>query len=148
MPKVNVVDRKDCLSFADLTKSQKTFVVRLMELHPEYKTETDLGWKQLHAAYFEMRDQRSATNEKIGCPIWIQKANIVGRGTYQMPWPTAQELSDFQNAKSAPKAPAAKVQKAAAGKKRLEKLLETKQAVQDSDVEDFNKILKDAGIEV
>lgn len=144
------------LNFADLTKSQKTFVVRTLEKFPEYRTEETLGAKQIHSAYYSMKDERSSSGEKIGYPNWLQNKNRVGRGTYQMPWPTDAELSDF--AQSSVKQPKVKAVKAVKTKpvttdeetlamSRLQKIVD-ESPVYDEDVEDFNQILRENGIEV
>jgi hypothetical protein len=140
------------LKFSDLTKSQKTFIVRTLELFPEYRSEKTLGAKQIHASYYKMKDQRGSTNEKLGYPNWLQNANRVGRGEYQMPWPTDAELSTFaQGSVKQPKVKAVKVAKTVATKQeaasRLQKIVE-ESPVYDDDVEDFNQILRENGIEV
>lgn len=142
--------------FADLSKAQKAFCVRILDVCPQYKTKKDLTWKELLAGYFLLKEQRGSTGEKLGFPMWLQKTNIVGRGTYQMPWPTDKELSEYVAAKSAPKAVKVKqpkvvkvkTPKATAPKKtRLEQIVEESPA-HEQDVEDFNAILRENGIEV
>ena len=142
------------LKFADLTKSQKTFIVRTLELFPEYRTEKTLGAKQIHASYYKMKDSRSSSGEKLGYPNWLQNNNRVGRGQYEMPWPTDAELSTF--AQPAPaKQPKAKVVKTpktknsdvSLEKSRLQSIIDDSVA-HDEDVEDFNAILRENGIEV
>ncbi len=140
------------LKFSDLTKSQKTFVVRTLELFPEYRSEKTLGAKQIHASYYKMKDERGSTGEKLGYPNWLQSKNRVGRGEYQMPWPTDAELSAFaQGSVKQPKVKAVKVAKAVVSKQesasRLQKIVE-ESPVYDDDVEDFNQILRENGIEV
>lgn len=157
--------------FADLSKAQKQFCVRILDVCPQYRKQKDLTWKELLAGYFLLKDQRKQTGEKIGFPMWLQKTNIVGRGTYQMPWPTDKELSDYVAAKTAPKAakqpkvakvkvakvkatkpvakskPAAPVADANLGKSRLQSIIDDS-ASHDADEEDFNQILRENGIEV
>lgn len=156
------------LKFADLSKSQKTFIVRMLDQFPAYASEKTLNAKQIHAAYFKLKDSRSKTGEKLGYPNWLQNKNRVDRGTYQMPWPTQKELSDYAAAKSAPKAVKTKAVKVikvkvakvkqpkavktvakpkASDQTRLEKLIDESETV-DQDVEDFNQILRENGIEV
>jgi hypothetical protein len=144
------------LKFADLTKSQKTFVVRTLELFPEYRSEKTLGAKQIHASYFKMKDERGSTGEKLGYPNWLQSNNRVGRGQYQMPWPSDSELSAFaQGSVKQPKVKAVKVVKTKKvhstqdqdSMSRLQKIVE-ESPVYDEDVEDFNQILRENGIEV
>jgi len=147
------------LKFADLTKSQKQFIVRTLEKFPEYKTEKTLGAKQIHAAYYAMKDERGATAEKLGYPNWLQSKNRVGRGTYQMPWPTDSELSKFAQGVATPKQPKAVAVKSV---KTSVKKVESDSDVEvsrlqsiindsvefDEDVEDFNQVLRENGIEV
>jgi len=144
------------LKFADLTKSQKTFIVRTLELFPEYRSEKTLGAKQIHASYYKMKDSRSASGEKLGYPNWLQTSNRVGRGQYEMPWPTDKQLSDFaQSAAPQPKVKAVKTPKTknatstdvALEKSRLQKIVD-ESFVEDEEVEDFNQILRENGIEV
>jgi hypothetical protein len=152
------------LKFKDLSKSQKDFIVRTLEKFPEYRTEKTLGAKQIHASYYALKDERGASGEKLGYPNWLQKENRVGRGTYEMPWPTASELSDYAKpvvAKTKAKVTTAKVVKTKKVAKvtkakpatdlsestRLEKIIDDSVGV-DEDVEDFNQILRDNGIEV
>lgn len=87
------------LKFKDLTKSQKQFIVRTIENFPQFYKERTLGAKQIHASYYKMKDERSATGEKLGYPNWLQTNNRVGRGTYQMPWPTETELAAVSKVK-------------------------------------------------
>jgi hypothetical protein len=143
------------LKFADLTKSQKTFIVRTLELFPEYRSEKTLGAKQIHAAYYKMKDSRSASGEKLGYPNWLQSSNRVGRGQYEMPWPTDAQLSSFAQ----PAQPKTKIVKTPKAKKvsvktdteleqsRLQKIVD-ESYIEDEEVEDFNQILRENGIEV
>ena len=157
------------LKFADLTLSQKRFVVALLEANPQYKKDPQITLKECAAFYYEMRDQRTgAKGEKIGYPNWLFNKNKVERGVYQVPVPTATELTAFAKevaAKAAPKA-TAKAAKATAAKvvkvkpvkaaapaektlegTRLQKVIDESIAM-DDEVEDFNQILRENGIEV
>ena len=122
--------------------------------------------------YYTLRDTRTgAKNEKIGYPNWLFNKNKVERGVYQLPVPTATELSDYQkelDAKLNPvvkaKAKVAKLAKAKTvkvktskpakvqkeekmEKSKLQKIIDDSVNV-DDDVEDFNQILKENGITV
>lgn len=145
--------------FADLTKAQKTFVVRFMEVCPEMRSQKTVTFKDLLKGFELLKEQRGTTGEKLGFPLWLQKTNLVDRGTYQMPWPNATELSAYAAEKTAPKAvkvaktPAVKAPKAVKAAKavsntgRLQRIIDESPA-HDEDVEDFNQILRDNGIEV
>jgi hypothetical protein len=159
------------LKFTDLTLSQKRFVVGLLEANPQYKKTPQITLKECAAFYYEMRDQRTgAKGEKIGYPNWLFNKNKVERGVYQVPVPNATELAAFTKevaAKAAPKATAkaakatkakvvkvktAKVAPAPTAEKtldgtRLQKVIDESIAM-DDEVEDFNQILRDNGIEV
>ena len=162
------------LKFADLSLSQKRFVVALLEANPSYKKTPQITLKECAAFYYEMRDQRTgAKGEKIGYPNWLFNKNKVERGVYQLPVPNATELSAYAKevaAKAAPKATAKAVKatktkvvnvKAKAPAKaaktvvssekmeesRLQKIIDDSIPV-DDEVEDFNQILRDNGIEV
>lgn len=159
------------LKFADLTLSQKRFVVALLEANPQFKKTPQITLKECAAFYYEMRDQRTGTKgEKIGYPNWLFNKNKVERGVYQVPVPNATEMTAFTKevaAKAAPKAtakaakataakvvkvktakaaPAPKVEKTLEGT-RLQKVIDESISM-DDEVEDFNQILRENGIEV
>jgi hypothetical protein len=116
--------------------------------------------------------------EKVGYPNWLYNKNKVSRGVYQLPVPTDAELSKFAQdlaAKTNPvKTAKTKVAKLAKAKiinvkqkstaeapastsidaendsveaSRLAKIIEDSEPF-DADVEDFNRILRENGIEV
>jgi hypothetical protein len=146
------------LKFNDLTNSQKTFIVRTLEQFPEYRKQETLGAKDIHASYYKMKDSRSNNGEKLGYPNWLQNKNRVGRGTYQMPWPTDAELSSFAKGLVAqPKIKAVKTAKVKSSvktkevefeKSRLQSIIDDSPVENDADYEDFNQILRENGIEV
>jgi hypothetical protein len=161
------------LKFANLSLAQKRFVVSVLESNPQYKKDPQITLKECAAIYYALRDTRTgAKNEKIGYPNWLFNKNKVERGVYQLPVPTDTELSAYQkelDAKlTAPVAKAkAKVAKLAKAKTvtvktpkvkaekaeaeiesgRLQKIIDESEYI-DEDVEDFNQILRENGIEV
>ena len=165
------------LKFSALTLAQKRFVVAAIESNPSYKKDPKITLKECSALYDAVRATRTGSKgEKIGYPNWLFAANKIERGVYQLPVPTAAELSAYQqelDAKLNPvakaKAKVAKLQKAKVIKtkpvkakkvaatateneseisgSRLSRIIEESEAV-DSDVEDFNEILRQNGIEV
>lgn len=159
------------LKFANLTLAQKRFVVSFIEAHPKADKVT---LKECSAHYDAVRLARTgAKGEKIGYPNWLFNKNKIERGVYQLPLPTAVELSAFQqelDAKRNPVAKAkAKVAKLAKAKvvkvkpvktapvaevedediseDRLSRIIDESEPF-DQDVEDFNQILRENGIEV
>lgn len=130
------------LKFTDLTKSQKNFIVRTLEIFPEYYSEKNLTAKQIHAAYYKLKDDRSSTGEKLGYPNWLQNKNRVGRGEYKMPWPTESELKSVSQVK------VPKVKETEASK--LQKIIDESPEfeVETQSDEDFMKELRDNGINV
>ena len=161
------------LKFANLSLSQKRFVVAVLESNPQYKKDPQITLKECAAIYYTLRDQRTgAKGEKIGYPNWLFNKNKVERGVYQLPVPTdtelaayAKEIADKQTAPVAKaKAKVAKLAKAKTVKvktekvvaeqeeaevdsSRLQKIIDESEYV-DEDVEDFNEILRQNGIEV
>ena len=161
------------LKFANLTLSQKRFVVSVLETNKQYKKDGRITLKECASIYYTLRDQRTgAKNEKIGYPNWLINKNKVERGVYQLPQPTesdmtaySKELADKQTPKvTKAKAKVAKLAKAKTVKvkapkqveaqktdalesSRLQKIIDDSIPV-DDDVEDFNEILKQNGIEV
>lgn len=160
------------LKFTNLSLAQKRFVVAVMESNPHYKKDPQITLKECAAIYNTLRDQRTgSTQEKIGYPNWLFNKNKVERGVYQLPIPTPQQLSEYQQelaSKLTPvakaKAKVAKVQKAKTVMVKTDKVesvekeeqLETSRLQQivdesieyDADMEDFNQILKENGIEI
>jgi hypothetical protein len=167
------------LKFSSLTLAQKRFVVAAIESNPSYNKNPQITLKECSALYDSVRLARTGTKgEKIGYPNWLFAANKVERGVYQLPIPTAAELSAYQqelDAKLNPvKKAKAKVAKLAQAKvvktkpvkakkvvaktaedeseveisgSRLNRIIE-ESAEYDQDVEDFNAILRENGIEV
>ena len=159
------------LKFANLSMSQKKFVVSVIESNPQYKKNPQITLKECASIYYTLRDQRTGVKgEKIGYPNWLFNKNKVERGVYQLPVPTAVELSQFAKdsavkpAKAKPvKVAKVKVVKAPAKKavavktpvakednmeiSRLQKIIDDSVEV-DSDTEDFNAILRENGIQV
>ena len=161
------------LKFNALSLSQKRFVVAVIESNPQYKKSPQITLKECAALYYTLRDQRTGSKgEKIGYPNWLFNANKVERGVYQLPVPTDAELSAFAKElatkQTAPvtkaKAKVAKLQQAKVVKtktvaktltqqqdkmeaSRLQRIIE-ESVDTDSDVEDFNAILRENGIVV
>lgn len=163
------------LKFANLTLAQKRFVVAAIESNPAYNKNPQITLKECSALYDAVRLARTgAKGEKIGYPNWLFAKNKVERGVYQLPIPTPAELSAYQqelDAKLHPVAKAkAKVAKLAKAKvvkvkapkvapvatdedeaevseDRLMRIISESEPF-DQDVEDFNQILRENGIEV
>ena len=164
------------LKFASLSLAQKRFVVSMIEANPSLRDNPKVTLKDCSAHYNDMAAKRDTTGVKLGVPNWLFKANKVERGVYQLPVPNELELAQYEkelSLKSTPKAvkakapKVAKVVKAKAPAKkvapvaatevdedeveisgsRLEKIISESEYV-DEDVEDFNEILRQNGIEV
>lgn len=134
------------LKFNDLSKSQKKCIIALIEANPALKTTGQISLKEVVAITQDLAAKRSAGAPKIGYPNWLFKHNKLERGMYELPLPTEQDLSDYaQGSVKQPKVKAVKSKVAAAT--RLEKIVESS-PVHTQDVEDFNAILRENGIEV
>jgi hypothetical protein len=161
------------LKFANLSLSQKRFVVAVLESNPQYKKAPQITLKECAAIYYAIRDTRTgAKNEKIGYPNWLFNKNKIERGVYQLPVPTDAELSAYTKELADKLTPAvakakAKVVKLAKAKTvkvktaktpavaKEEKMEKSRlQAIVDESVEfddeteDFNAILRENGITV
>lgn len=159
------------LKFANLSLAQKRFVVAVLESNTQYKTAPQITLKECAAIYYTLRDQRTGSKgEKIGYPNWLFNKNKVERGVYQLPVPTEAEMSAYTKevaAKSVAPVAKAKAKVAKLAKAKVVKVkptpkvaktesLETSRLQQiiddsvpmDDDVEDFNQILRENGIEV
>jgi hypothetical protein len=164
------------LKFASLSLAQKRFVVSMIEANPSVRTNSKVTLKDCSAHYNAMAAERDSTGIKLGVPNWLFKANKIDRGVYQLPIPNALELTQYEKElaqKSTPKVAktkavkVAKVVKAKAPAKkvvapvatdvdedeveisgsRLNKIIAESEFI-DEDVEDFNEILRQNGIEV
>lgn len=164
------------LKFSTLTLAQKRFIVAVIEHDPSVKQSKTITLKQCGEVYDNLRaDRQGAKGEKIGYPNWLFKVNKVSRGVYGVPVPTDAELSAFAKELADKQTPAvakakAKVAKLAKAKVLKVKPVKTKAVVEDEseeeisgsrlnriieesaeydqDVEDFNAILRENGIEV
>jgi hypothetical protein len=160
------------LKFANLTLSQKRFVVAVLESNKQYKKDPQITLKECAAIYYSIRDQRTgAKGEKIGYPNWLFNKNKIERGVYQLPVPTDAELSAYAKElaeKNTPKVAKAKAKVAKLAKaktvkvkapaksvakedsmemSRLQKIVDESADFND-DAEDFNAILRENGITV
>lgn len=161
------------LKFASLSTSQKKCVVALMEADANIvKNAGKISLKEVVAITQELASKRDSGAPKIGYPNWLFKNNKLERGLYQLPLPNELELSQYAKEiadKNTPKvakakAKVAKLQQAKVVKvktpakkaevaeaelesSRLQKVIADSEYV-DEDVEDFNQILRENGIEI
>lgn len=153
------------LKFADLSLSQKKCVVALIEAQPSLKKTGKISLKEVVTITQDLATKRASGAPKIGYPNWLFKSNKVERGLYQLPVPTDKELSDYAQNSVKPTAVKQKVAKVktakvktvakkttqkadpALEKSRLQSIIDDSVA-HDEDVEDFNAILRENGIEV
>ena len=153
------------LKFADLSLSQKKCVVALIEAQPSLKKLGKISLKEVVTITQDLANKRASGAPKIGYPNWLFKSNKVERGLYQLPVPTDKELSDYAQNSVKPTAVKQKVAKVktakvktvakkttqkadpALEKSRLQSIIDDSVA-HDEDVEDFNAILRENGIEV
>ena len=149
------------LKFASLSLSQKKCVIALIEANPSLTKDGKISLKEVVAITQDLASKRASGAPKIGYPNWLFKSNKVERGLYQLPLPTEKELSDYakDSTPTAVKQKIAKVKTAkvktvakttqdtALEKSRLQSIIDDSVA-HDEDVEDFNAILRENGIEV
>lgn len=158
------------LKFADLSMAQKKCVVALIEADSTLTKTGKITLKEVSTITQALAAKRAQGATKIGYPNWLFKANKLEKGLYQLPLPTAKELSTYQQAVEAKASPvkAAKVKVAKLAKvkaikaqrktdvtnededisgSRLTRIIAESEPY-DADVEDFNAILRENGIEV
>ena len=158
------------LKFADLSMAQKKCVVALIEADSTLTKTGKITLKEVSAITQKLAAKRAQGATKIGYPNWLFKANKLEKGLYQLPLPTAKELSAYQQAVESKANPvkAAKVKVAKLTKvktikaqaksvttdededisgTRLNRIIAESEPY-DADVEDFNAILRENGIEV
>lgn len=162
------------LKFADLTMAQKKCVVALIEADSTLTKTGKITLKQVSTITQDLASKRTQGATKIGYPNWLFKTNKIEKGLYQLPLPTAKELSAYQQAVESKANPvkAAKVKVAKLAKVKAVKAQAKAKPVKaqtdededisgsrlnriiaesdpyDQDVEDFNAILRENGIEV
>ncbi len=160
------------LKFADLSMAQKKCVVALIEADTTLTKTGKITLKEVSSITQDLASKRTQGAAKIGYPNWLFKANKLEKGLYQLPLPTAKELSAYQQAVESKANPvkAAKVKVAKLAKvktikakaktvkpaedgdedisgSRLNRIIAESEPY-DQDVEDFNAILRENGIEV
>jgi len=157
------------LKFADLSMAQKKCVVALIEADSTLTKTGKITLKEVSTITQALAAKRAQGATKIGYPNWLFKANKLEKGLYQLPLPTAKELSAYQQAVESKANPvkAAKVKVAKLTKvktikaqaksvttededisgTRLTRIIAESEPF-DQDVEDFNAILRENGIEV
>ena len=158
------------LKFADLSMAQKKCVVALIEADTTLTKTGKITLKEVSSITQDLASKRTQGAAKIGYPNWLFKANKLEKGLYQLPLPTAKELSAYQQAVESKANPvkAAKVKVAKLTKvktikaqaksvttnededisgTRLNRIIAESEPY-DQDVEDFNAILRENGIEV
>jgi len=158
------------LKFADLSMAQKKCVVALIEADSTLTKTGKITLKEVSTITQALAAKRAQGATKIGYPNWLFKANKLEKGLYQLPLPTAKELSAYQqaveskaNPVKAAKVKVAKLTKVKAIKakvkadasnededisgSRLNRIIAESEPY-DADVEDFNAILRENGIEV
>jgi len=148
------------LKFIDLSMAQKKCVVALIEAQPALKKTGKISLKEVVAITQDLALKRSVGAPKIGYPNWLFKTNKIERGLYQLPVPTETELSNYvkdlnnkpASGKIVKNKKVVKVVKKTTATDlsettRLEKIINDSVEV-DEDVEDFNQILRENGIEV
>ena len=160
------------LNFADLSFSQKKFVVSVVEFYPQFKEDCNITLKQVVEITQDWAKNRENGSPKVGYPNWMFKSNKLDKGVYQLPLPTEDELEAYAeevDAKANPvKRARAKVAKLQNAKKVMvnektlaigEELSEDESRLQaiigETDEYDltlsddeFNSILSGVGIEV
>lgn len=158
------------LKFADLSMAQKKCVVALIEADSTLTKTGKITLKEVSTITQNLAAKRAQGATKIGYPNWLFKSNKLEKGLYQLPLPTAKELSAYQqavetkaNPVKAAKVKVAKLTKVKAIKakvkadatnededisgSRLNRIIAESEPY-DADVEDFNAILRENGIEV
>ena len=160
------------LKFADLSFSQKKFVVSVVENFPEFKKDSNITLKQVVEITQDWAKNRANGAPKVGYPNWMFKANKLEKGLYQLPVPSADELNAYAEeaeAKANPvKRARAKIAKLQSAKKvmlndktvalsdelsedesRLQAIIgETDEYELGLSDDDFNTILQENGISV
>lgn len=160
------------LKFASLSLTQKRFVVSMIEANPSLRSNPNVTLKECSSHYNNMIAERDTTGIKLGVPNWLFKANKIQRGVYLLPVPNDLELSQYakelaqkstHKATITPKKPkiikvvnspikkdvsvAVDEEKDNISGSRLEKIISDSEYL-DDDIEDFNEILRQNGIEV
>lgn len=136
------------MKFANLTKSQKRFIVSAITENPALAEKTEVTRAEILEVYWALRNARTGNEPKVGLPNWLMNNAKTGRGAYVFPAPTTTELQEFNTVATPVKTNTTATAKA---RKRLDTILEKGTVVEPvvtvSD-EEFLKELQEAGIEV
>lgn len=144
------------LKFDDLTNSQKRFIVALIEFDPKFKTEGVITRQECISIPEQLNAAHSC--DTFVRPRWL-RANKTERGAYLLPLPTEGDVVAMATAIATPVAEVRPVVSEVVseqdedgdddqvGGSRLFKVIEESEPF-DEDVEEFNQILRDFGIEV
>ena len=137
------------LRFENLSLSQMKCVVALLDHTPSLKKTGVIAAKELHAIDASIRASRTADSPKIGYPNWLFKTNKISAGLYQLPLPTEAEFESIKLSFNEVKLPKEKVVKSVKIAKKVAKIKELNLSDSEiNDIEEFNKILRENGIEV
>lgn len=160
------------LKFANLSFSQKKFVMAVVENYPQFKADPVITLKQVVEITQAWAKDRDNGAPKVGYPNWMFKSNKLDKGSYKLPVPTdveAEAYAEEAEAKANPvkkaRAKVAKLQKAkkvmvnaatvavadelSEDESRLQAIIGENDAFElDFSDDDFNSILHEAGIDV
>jgi hypothetical protein len=150
------------LKFKDLSLPRQRFVIAAIDSNPSLKSNPTITLKECTTLYRELKTIRKGDkNEKVGYPNWLFANNKVSRGSYELPLPSTQELSKFEQDLKIKLNPVkrsilakfgratAKVASASiAGAHKGQGIFDATLKSVDPDVEEFNAILRENGIEL
>ena len=140
------------LTFSDLTLSQKKCIIAIIDHSSTAIPLGTISLKEIQRICAELAANRCDGAPIIGYPNWLFKANKLKPGLYKLPIPSAEELEKARNELAIGKLPKVKVPKIKVIKEpKIKKELNQKKLTNlnnEEDIEEFNNILKENGIEV
>lgn len=142
------------LKFKDLSLPRQRFVIAAVDSNPSLKSNPTITLKECTTLYRELKTIRKGDkNEKVGYPNWLFANNKVSRGSYELPLPSTQELSKFEQDLKIKLNPVkrsllAKYGRATAKVDKGQGIFDATLKSVDPDVEEFNAILRENGIEL
>lgn len=144
--------------FNELAPAQKKYIVTLLHHMPSVVDTGTITAQELLVVNEQLAAQRAVSGVVVGYPNWLSKSHKLSRGVYKLPLPTELEMVAYGQAAlkastkqpkqpKPAKAPKPKATAQEATRERLQKIVEESSFV-DEDVEDFNDILREAGIDI
>lgn len=145
--------------FSELSLTQQKCVLAYLKEDATLKEKPEVTLKQVHELHNGLNAKRGAGAPFVGFPNWLFNLNKIKRGLYLLPIPTEEDITQHNQAISAPKKSATvKASKETTSMKtdaeiersRLQRIIDDVDPIDDTSAEDaeFIRELRENGINV